>query len=348
MSVLSQPAGYYAAAAGSTGEGLRTALRNIIRGHIELSYTPGLWNAYYTTDVKPNGKLWDVYADKPGSSAAYEYILGADQCGSVSPSAENNCYNREHTWPQSKFGSTAPMQTDLYIVYPTDYYVNFSRGDLPYGKAGTATKTFTNGGKIGSNIYPGAPGGSCYEPIDSFKGDLARNYFYVSTCYKNDSGAFATWEMATGARLKPWAAQMLLEWHHMDPVSKKETDRNNAVYALQGNRNPFIDRPEYADCIWGSSDCTFLEATQPVAAAGSVQLYPNPAAGVVTITCDRAVNASGISIKVQDINGREVYATVLQAGVTSMSLAVAEWAKGIYIVQLILPTGTEVRKLVVE
>ena len=209
-----QPPGYYSPAYGLNGQPLRVALMGIIRAHTALSYTPGLWNAYYTTDTNTDGKLWDVYSDIPGGTPAYEYTMGTSQCSGSSPSAEGGCYNREHTWPQSKFGSAAPMQTDLFIVYPTDYYVNSNRGDLPYGIVGTATKTFTNHSKIGNNIYTGAPSGNCYEPNDSFKGDLARNYFYVSTCYRNDSTTFVSWEMASQVNLEPWAIQMLLEWNH--------------------------------------------------------------------------------------------------------------------------------------
>jgi endonuclease I len=337
-----QPAGYYTAAAASTGEALRTALRNIIRPHTELTYTPGLWNAYYTTDVKPNGKLWDVYSDRPAGSPAYEYSMGTSQCGSVTPATEGNCYNREHTWPQSKFASTAPMQTDLYLVYPTDYFVNGSRGDLPYGRVSSATQTFTNGCKIGANAYPGAPGGSCYEPIDSFKGDLARTYFYIATCYKNDSAVFTTWEIATRTRLKPWAAQMLLEWHHLDPVSQKEINRNNAVYALQGNRNPFIDRPQFADCIWGANDCTFLATPEVVAAPASYHLYPNPATQTVTIAPEGISATSDLTVHVRDISGRTVYSG------TQRTISVNSWSAGIYFVQLITADGAEVRRLVVE
>jgi endonuclease I len=328
FSAYAQPAGYYDAALGLNGQSLRAALSSIIRPHTELSYTPGLWNAYNTTDKKPSGKVWDMYSDRPGGTPAYEYTLGADQCGSVTPSTENSCYNREHTWPQSKFSSEPPMQTDLFIVYPSDYFVNFSRGDRPYGKVGSATQTFTNGGKIGNNVYPGAPSASCYEPIDSFKGDLARAYFYVSTCYRNDSMKFITWEIATLVSLKSWSAQMLLEWHHLDPVSKKEIDRNNAVYALQGNRNPFIDRPQFADCIWGTSDCsaTYVTGTDKEAA---IDIYPNPVSGNLTVTtADKTMEQN---IIISDITGRIVYNSSFYK---STSVSTIDFISGLYFVNI--------------
>ncbi len=340
--VCAQPAGYYAPASFLNGQPLRIALMQIIRSHTALTYTPGLWNAYHTTDVRPDGKLWDVYSDKPGATPAYEYTIGTNQCSGSSPSAEGGCYNREHTWPQSKFGSTAPMQTDLFIVYPTDYYVNSNRGDLPYGKVGSVSQTFTNGSKIGSNIYPGAPSGSCYEPIDSFKGDLARNYFYVSTCYRNDSSVFVTWEMATQVNLKGWTAQMLLDWHHNDPVSKKEIDRNNAVYALQGNRNPFIDHPEYADCIWGTGDCSMLGVLGLNAGVPGFKAWAS--GGDLDIAWNTPLRSDAV-LRLVDATGRLVRQETVPAGTGEAVLSAAGLGHGLYVLLCIMPEGVSAQKI---
>jgi len=78
------PTGYYNSATGLSGQPLRVALRNIIRPHTTLTYTPGLWNAYYTTDVRPDGKLWDIYSDIPGGTPAYLYTLGPTTSGATS------------------------------------------------------------------------------------------------------------------------------------------------------------------------------------------------------------------------------------------------------------------------
>lgn len=337
--------GYYTPAEGYTGQALRLALCNIIRPHTVLSYTPGLWTAYLSTDVKPNGKLWDIYSDRPGGIPAYEYTMTSDQCGSVSPSAEGGCYNREHTWPQSKFSSDTPMQTDLFLVYPTDYYVNNRRGDDPYGKVGSVTETFTNGAKLGSNTYPGASIGLCYEPIDSFKGDIARTYFYISTCYRNDSAKFDVWQMATRVNLNPWAAQMLLDWHHMDPVSKKEIDRNNAVYSIQGNRNPFIDHPEYADCIWGTATCSPTHIST-VNEGSSCAVIPNPASNVVTLSWSQSVTSGATHVAVYSINGNMLLNSTYTT--TNTTIDVATWPRGIYIVRMENGSTTNVQKLVLQ
>ena len=349
VALVAQPTGYYLSTSGLTGQPLKIALRNIIRPHTQLSYTPGLWNAYYTTDKKLDGKLWDVYSDVPGGTPAYEYTLGTNQCSGTSPSGENGCYNREHTWPQSKFTSDTPMQTDLFIVYPTDYFVNSRRGDYPYGKVGTASQTFTNGSKIGNNVYPGTTTGNCFEPIDSFKGDLARNYFYVSTCYRNDSAKFVNWESATQVNFTPWTVQLLLEWHHLDPVSKKEIDRNNAVYALQGNRNPFIDHPEFADCIWGTMDCTYLKVQDLAMDQTGFVVYPNPAKNEVTFEWQSKYDKSDLSIKVFSINGNEIYNTTLSQNIfNKFTLPVNGFPKGFYIVKVVANNLVETKKLIIE
>ncbi len=343
------PAGYYNTATGLSGQPLRVALRNIIRPHTTLSYTPGLWNAYFTTDKKANGKLWDMYSDIPSGTPAYEYTLGptssgGNQCGSVSPTAEGSCYNREHTWPQSKFASDTPMQNDLFIVYPTDYFVNGQRGNLPYGKVGTATQTFTNGGKIGVNLLSS---GNCYEPIDEYKGDLARNYFYVATCYwtAQDSVKFTSWETANGLTFTPWAINMLLDWHHNDPVSQKEIDRNNAVYPLQNNRNPFIDHPEYADCIWGS--CT-VGVNDIKSYMQSVVSYVNNTTNTLVVNWDNLSDDELTNLSVVNMNGQLVYNSSTSAFNKSAAIITANWAKGIYVLRIQSLNKVDSRKIVIQ
>ncbi len=348
MTAMAQPpAGYYDPAEGLAGQTLRAALSSIIRPHTSVSYTPGVWNAYNTTDKKASGKIWDIYSDIPGGTPAYEYTYMTDQCGSSSPTGEDDCYNREHTWPQSMwtFITDTPLKTDLFHVYPTDAYVNAQRDNNPYGKVGTATHTFTNGSRLGNNTYPGAPSGTCFEPIDSFKGDIARTYFYISTCYRNDSAMFNSWEMATLVALKPWAAQMLLEWHHLDPVSQKEINRNNAIYAIQHNRNPFIDRPEFADCIWGTGTCT-TSTGNIVQAPKGVQVLPNPARGAVNITFSDVHNET--SVRIYDIKGQLFYKSVNSPNNHVLHLDVNNWPRGMYILHITAPDNNEIQKLIVQ
>ena len=249
------PQGYYDAAVNKSGNTLRVALHNIIKEHDTLSYND-LWQAFYTTDMRTDtNKIWDIYSDRPGSSPYYYFSFGSSQCGSYS--GEGDCYNREHSVPNSWFGgSVAPMYTDLFHLYPTDGFVNSKRGNLPIGKVTSASWTSTNGSKVGTSNISGYSG-QVFEPIDSFKGDFARTYFYMAVCYMDKNLGVETQSNFSSGDLKPWAKQLLLQWAALDPVSRKEIDRNNAVYQLQHNRNPFIDYPELAEKIFGSDTTPF-------------------------------------------------------------------------------------------
>ena len=242
------PDGYYNNASGLTETALHEALHDIIDNHTVVSYT-SLWTHYQTTDVKPNGKVWDMYSDIPDGTPPYEFTFVTDQCGNYG--AEGDCYNREHSWPKSWFNDVAPMNTDIFHVVPSDGYVNGQRGNYPYGEVTSPNWTSQNGSKRGPNTYPGYSG-TVFEPIDAYKGDFARIYFYMSTRYLNEDSNWPGSPMANGAQLEPWALDMMMVWHAEDPVSQKEIDRNDANYGIQNNRNPFVDHPTYADLIWGN------------------------------------------------------------------------------------------------
>lgn len=315
------PAGYYASAEGLTGQPLRVALHNIItNNHAPLSYA-GLWNAFTTTDAKPGNKVWDMYSDIPGGTAPYVYTFGTDQCGSYT--GEGDCYNREHSFPQSWFNTGNPMRTDLFHIYPTDGWVNQKRGNHPFGKVGSPDWVSQNGSKVGLSITAGY-NGTVFEPIDAYKGDFARSYFYMMTRYYGEMSGWSTPMMANGD-LAPWAMAQLMEWHMQDPVSPKETARNNAVYALQQNRNPFIDRPEWANAIWGA--LLGLEETD----RPTFDLYTD-AEG---LTLDLGPDHSA-TLYIRDLSGRLMARNALGAGITHVPFLAA---KGIYIAELRTSTG---------
>lgn len=245
------PSGYYNSATG-TGATLKTQLYNIIKNHTTISYD-ALLTAYQTTDDKPNGKVWDMYSDIPGGTPPYEFTFG-NTCGNYT--GEGVCYNREHSFPKSWFGDIPPMNSDIFHIYPTDGKVNGQRNNYPYGKVNSPTWTSLNGSKLGPSASPGYTG-VVFEPIDSFKGDFARTYFYMATRYEN---LIAGWQSTADFVLDgtsfpcfdQWFLNVLLAWNALDPVSQKEIDRNNTIYTnFQHNRNPFIDHPEYVNAIWG-------------------------------------------------------------------------------------------------
>lgn len=243
------PAGYYQSAEGLTGNALKVALHEIIKGHHSISYSQ-IWNAYWSTDNKGNGVVWDMYSDIPGGTPPYSYQMGVDQCDSGGcNNTEGTCYNREHSWPQSWFNKQSTPRTDLHHIFPTDCQVNHDRSDNPYGEVRSGT-TFRNGSKLGPCKTPGYTG-TVFEPIDEYKGDFARAFFYMSVRYYGEDAAWKTTDMTNKSEIKPWALAMLLRWNKLDPVSQKEINRNNAIYDdYQFNRNPFVDHPEYADMIW--------------------------------------------------------------------------------------------------
>ena len=255
------PTGYYNTVDGKKGKELQVALNQIINNHRSVTYAE-VWIYYQYTDLKPNGKIWDIYSDNPQGMPAYEFIFRKDQCVNIG-SSEGICYTREHSFCQSWFGGgqSAPY-TDIFHLYPVDGWINTKRSNNPYGKVTTASQTFSNGSKMGANTYFGSDGKACYEPIDDFKGDIARSFFYMATRYMFEDGNFlAESPMTFKSQLQPWALNMLIEWHQLDPVSQKEIDRNNAIYAVQKNRNPFIDHPEWVEKIWSSDSINPVQIT---------------------------------------------------------------------------------------
>lgn len=271
LSLVAQPpAGYYSTATGS-GATLKTQLYNIIKGHTARTYD-NLWTDFQSTDKKANGKVWDMYSDIPGGTPAYQYTFGTHQCGNYN--SEGDCYNREHSFPASWFNNASPMYTDLFQLYPTDGYVNNRRSNHPFGEVGTSvTWQSTNGSKLGSAAVGLGYSGTVFEPRDEYKGDFARTYFYMVTRYENLVSGWNSDMISknTFPSLSNWAMNMLGEWHVNDPVSQKEIDRNNAVYAIQGNRNPFIDNPNYVYQIWGVGNSTTV--TEPLAHAVKFSPY---------------------------------------------------------------------------
>lgn len=243
------PAGYYDSAYGLSGEPLRQALRDIIDNHSVQQYS-ALWGLMQSTDDRPDGYVWDIYSDAPGPNEPYLYTFGVDQCGTYT--GEGDCFNREHSFPLSWFNDQAPMNSDLFHIYPTDGWVNQKRGSFIYGEVNNPDWTSQNGSKVGPCVGQGCGGQDAFEPIDLYKGDLARTYFYMLTRYMDQT---ATWPcpMLTGGEFSPWAKSMLYAWHNLDPVDSKEVDRNNSVFAIQQNRNPYIDNPQWVDAIWGPS-----------------------------------------------------------------------------------------------
>ncbi|MFK7049231.1 Chitinase A1 precursor [Flavobacterium columnare] len=289
------PSGYYSSATGS-GYTLKTQLYNIIKGHTDNGYS-GLWTTYQTSDrdkeYENDNSIIDVYSENPTGTDPYVYQYGTNQCGTYS--VEGGCYNREHMIPQSVFNNAAPMVSDAHFIPPTDGKVNGMRSNYPHGMVAVASWTSRNGGKLGSSAVSGYTG-TVFEPINEFKGDIARMYFYFATRYENTVANYTSYEMFNGTSNqvfgKPFL-DMLLKWHAQDPVSPREIARNNAIYARQGNRNPFIDNPNYVNLIWGGS---IADTTAPSIPSNLIS------SGISTTSCTLSWTASTDNVGVTSYN----------------------------------------------
>ena len=168
--------------------------------------------------------------------------------------------NREHSFPKSWWGGSTevPAYVDLNHLYPAEAVANQKKSNYPLGEVDMTKTVFYNNyvSKVGYAVS-GQGGNAKYvfEPDDEFKGDFARTYFYMATVYQDYTWASSNCYMlvptGTYPTLNDWAVKLLLRWAKEDPVSQKEILRNDAVYKLQNNRNPFIDLPDLADYIWG-------------------------------------------------------------------------------------------------
>lgn len=229
------PNGYYNSASGKKKEQLKTALHQIVRNHTVLDYG-SLWTVFRQTDQRPDGTVWDMYSN-------------------IARTYSSSGLNREHSFPKSWWGGDVnAAYTDINHLYPSDATANSAKSNYPLGVVGS-NPNFNNGvSKVGSNTFPGYSG-MVFEPHDQYKGDFARTYFYMVTCYQDFYNKWSYLYMIdnnTYPVLKPWSVNMLLQWHRNDPVSQKELDRNEAVFRIQNNRNPFIDYPDLAEHIWGN------------------------------------------------------------------------------------------------
>jgi len=223
---------YYAPAIGKTGTALRTSLHGIIDGHTKLSYDQ-VWTALKDTDQDPNNtaNVIELYSGRSISKG----LNGGDP----------DDWNREHVWAQSHggFGTSAGPGTDVHHLRPEDVTVNSTRGNKDFDLGGSAVSQCTD-------CWTDA---DSFEPRDAVKGDVARMLFYMAIRYEGDDG-YPNLELNDSINgSTPWHGKtsVLLAWNAEDPVSTFEMRRNDRIHsAWQGNRNPFIDHPEWATAIW--------------------------------------------------------------------------------------------------
>lgn len=314
------PDNYYSSAEGVYGQDLLNALNQIIDEHTTIGYS-GLWVAFSYTDARDDGTVWDMYSN-------CTFTFGEDQDTGSGGTTECDVYNREHSFPASWFGnnSSSPMYSDLFHLYPTDKKVNSIRANYPFGEVDNPSYTSNNGSKLGSCSYPGFTG-IVFEPIDEYKGDFARSYFYMATRYNDIIQNWAT-PITNGTQFPvfdEWVINLLMEWHENDPVSTKEILRNNTIYeSYQNNRNPFIDHPEYVARIWG--DETSISTEEYL---GQIHLYPNPSNNWVKFSANDQV-----VFNVEILNVIGIRVKTFNSITSNEEMNINDLPNGIYIVRL--------------
>jgi endonuclease I len=247
-SVLGQPGNYYKNIDPTKGL-LKEQLQPLLFNHTVISYSAD-WDALGKVDRDLNTKCTAPQIPDIYSANCWNVAKGTKgECGNYKK--EGDCWNREHGWPKSWWGGFSKgqgAQTDLHELWASDGYVNNLRGNLPLGEVSTPTYTSSNGAKIGPCTSDNAPPGDCFEIGDEFKGDIARSYFYLATTYMGKWSCCDT-PGVNGSHIKPWMEAVLRKWHDKDPPTDLEMKFNNDIFAIQKNRSPFIDHPEWVAMI---------------------------------------------------------------------------------------------------
>ena len=324
ITVVGQPPeNYYTTTQGKYGQELMGTLNDIIKNHTVISYS-ALWTAFQETDSKADGKVWDMYTN-------CVFTFGEDQDTGSGGNTECELYNREHSFPASWFGnsSSSPMYSDLFHLYPTDKKVNSIRANYPFGEVGSASYTSSNGSKLGSSSYTGYSG-TVFEPIDEYKGDFARSYFYMATRYYDLMYNWST-PITNGTQhpaFNEWVINLLTEWHESDPVSEKEVNRNNAIYNnFQHNRNPYIDHPEFVARIWGDETSAHITGY-----SYTINIFPNPASDWVKISTNEP---GSIEINIYNLIGSSVKRGTQMNNRGTYEIDTSDLPVGIYLVRVI-------------
>ncbi|NOZ34909.1 MAG: T9SS type A sorting domain-containing protein [Chlorobi bacterium] len=318
------PAGYYDKATGLEGNSLKSALHNIIKGHTELSYSD-LWDVLKESDEDPNNS----------NNFILIYTGRSIPKTSVYPD-----WNREHVWAKSHggFDTNPPAGTDAHHIRPADVSVNSDRGSLDFDNGGTQNSEATD-------CYYDS---DSWEPRDAVKGDVARMMFYMVVRYEGDAldngGIDLELVDYTGTSGPNFGKlSTLLQWNEADPVDDFERHRNEIVYSYQHNRNPFIDHPEWVNCIW-ASDCSSDINSLTTNTDLSIKYYPNPVTNILTVNSSSPVK----SILITSCLGQTVLDKPTAAN-TDLKINLSALNSGMYFIRITTAHGqTSVSKFIKE
>ena len=353
------PTWYYNTVDLSSQAALRQSLHNIIDDHTKIPYTASstdTWDVLERADEDPynSGRILDVYRNR-----TYTKQGGG-----------NNYYNREHVWAKS-FGfpnntSGNKCYTDCHHLFLCDIGYNSNRDNNIFDDCQSSCSPRA------ADFYDGASGtnylNESYGPVGIWevwsgrRGDIARAMFYMDVRYEGDSGSEPDLILtdnvslidasATGSNLSVaymGLLSVLLQWHEDDPVDDRERARNDAVYTYQGNRNPFIDHPEWVSGVFLG---IISDVPEAAAEAGIAAVYPNPFNPQTTVAFDLD-QAGSVDLGIYGPDGRCV--RTLVTGSLAAGHHEASWngrddrgrrvASGTWFVRLRSAAGVATRKV---
>ncbi len=330
------PQGYYSSAIGLRGDSLKDVLNNIIDGHTEF---------YYTSSSQMD--CWDVLklADKDPNNPSN--VIGVYSGFSMNGPLEYNNgsgWSREHVWAKSRgnFGTSRGTGTDLHNLMAEDISTNSARNNRNFDLGDT--RFIDNSGVYSgtTNSYTSSTNW-VWEPRDEMKGDIARIIFYMDVRYEGEHGELdleVADTLLSSSDQSPLHgnARVLYQWHLLDTVSAAERRRNDTIFKYQGNRNPFVDHPEFVQYIYGNrfGSATALKAKD---FENEIKLYPNPSEDLLQIDSKSALIKELI---MWDANGKEVFRNNYSAAHLTIDLSTLR--KGTYLVRIISADGRSATK----
>ncbi len=253
------PEGFYNSANGTKDNELKTTLKSLVRKRTAISYGDETWEVFYYSDRNDEGYCMDMYCDTWNKF--------------TTPGEKVSGCNIEHSFAKSWWGGAEnDAYKDCYHLNPSNSIANSARSNYPLGVPVKEIKT-AGSLRIGKIHHDSLNVDFwVFEPKDEYKGDFARAYFYMATCFgkdingnvdvvckkyngwrtdNKDVGSKFAMQNDNYLEFQPWEAELLIKWHRQDPVSVKEIKRADAVSNFQHNRNPYIDYPYFAEYIWG-------------------------------------------------------------------------------------------------
>ena len=273
--------GFYDNADGKKDAALKVFLKSLIRNHTAIPYGSGkgcTWEVFYYSDRNEEGYIMDMYCD-----SWVKVTTAGDKA--------SGC-NIEHSFAKSWWGGAEnDAYKDCYHLNPSNSTANSARGNYPLGVPVKEFKSNTGSLKVGKIHHDSLNVDFwVFEPKDEYKGDFARAYFYMATCYgrnadgsvdnvctkyngwrtdNKDVGSKFAMQNFNYLEFQPWEQEVLIQWHRMDPVSEKEIKRADAVSNFQHNRNPYIDYPYLAEYIWGEKAGQLVDMTHLISSSDS-------------------------------------------------------------------------------